>query len=172
MAAIPETLPREEQFGRIIARLHARWRLVVGIPLFYIVAGVALRNLLFVPEFGGEGFLPPGDVIIALLVGVGVLGVGFGWMLLGRMLLRQPLLLVGLRGDANAFLERALELQLSTFLVCDLVASPGIVLFLLTGDLVYLVGFVLASSVFYLRALPSERRLGAAFLREKGPDTP
>jgi hypothetical protein len=90
---------------------------------------------------------------------------GFIWIVLGRSLTGQY---EALRATASApedFLREAQRHQLTQFMQCDLAASPGIVLFILQGDILVLILFVLVSMAFYLRAFPSGQRLGEAMFQ-------
>jgi hypothetical protein len=165
MALIPEGMAPEQAFQEIMRRLHSRWRLIIMLPLIYIFGGILVQRFHFQPDRGGEGFLPLDEEVylVALFVG-GAFAVGL-WRLLALTERRQLLELTTLRSDPNAFLRRAREQQMMRFALCDIAAAPGILLFLLEGDLFPLMAFVVISLVLYLRVIPSGRKLGEAMFR-------
>lgn len=145
----------------ILDRLHARWRLAIMVPLGYMMVGMVVWKWAF-PD--GRGLLPLGEgPRLVLLFGAG-LSVAFLWLLLLKLTQRQYGILAEARSDPNNFLRAARNAQLRQFMVCDLAASPGIVFFLLDADIFLLGAFSASSLVFYLRAIPSGRRLGEALL--------
>ncbi len=156
--------PREEVLLEIVSNLHARWRLVIFVPMVYLILGLLIVQLLFIPRMNGEGFHRLSDSVTLIVIFLGGAMVMFLWYLLERMRIRMVEQLIPLRGDPAVFLSKAREHQMIQFLVCDLAASPGIVLFFLNGTIFPPVLFVFGSMIFYLRTLPSEYLLGRAFL--------
>lgn len=159
---IPPELPIEEAFMRIMNRLHGRWRAIIFLPITYLLLGLLISQFYFEAERGGAGFLPLSDGTRTIVLFVGGAWVVFLWLLASRLRMRETVALAEISEKPNDFLGRALEHQWIQFAVCDAVALPGIILFLLDNDLFGLFAFVMISSVFYLRTMPSAKRLGLA----------
>lgn len=157
--------PLEQVFMQILHRLHRRWRAAICLPIAYVMGGLILESLYFQPARDGNGFYPLSDQITVILLFMGGSSIMVLWYLLARVRYRQAVELIPLREMPLEFERRALEYQLQQFVLCDLVAMPGIVLFLLNGSLFPLFAFAITSSIFYLRVLPSERLLGRAMFR-------
>lgn len=159
---IPENLPQEEAFMEILHQLHKRWRLVICVPLIYLLLGLLISQFYFQPERGGDGFYPLGQEATMAVWMIGGVYVVFLYYLLDRLKKRQGFILSEYGNDPNRFLAKAKESQMAQFFVCDLAAMPGILLFLLNGGLFHLFVFIVISSFFYLYALPNGRILGQA----------
>ena len=160
-SAIPfHTLPPEEALHSMVRALTNRWRLFIMLPMIYLAVGLMIQEFWLT-----EGLLPvPAAGYFVLLFLAGFLVIVL-WRLLPVMERRQLAELVELRQEPEKFFRRAREQQLLRFSVCDIAAAPGIVLFLMQADPVPLLIFCFVSMTFYLRAHPSELRLGKAYLR-------
>lgn len=159
---LSQDLPPEEKLTTMIRGLHRAWRLATLIPMVYLLAGLALQSYWFT---SGEGLMPLSEGSKMLLVGGGALLAVTLWALYNRLEARHLLTLKETRDDAEGFYQLASEQQLQRFILCDLASMPGIVVFLFDLDAAALMAFCLISMVFYLRAMPSERKIGTAFLR-------
>ncbi|MCC5876745.1 MAG: hypothetical protein JJU11_11050 [Candidatus Sumerlaeia bacterium] len=147
----------EEHWEALLNRLHGRWRLVTLVPIVYLLLGLAISQYYFIPQRQGKGFLDlsPGGVQFLFGIGIGLVFVMVVLFRRVRMRHREELIMLG---DFPEVLEsRTLEQQLFQFALCDGVAFPGIIIFLLTGSEAALVVFVFISLLFYLAILPRER---------------
>jgi hypothetical protein len=138
----------------LLARLHARWRLVMMMPLVYLLGAAALNRWYLVPHRGGRGFLPLGEAGLAVGVGLGAALVGLLWVLMGRLrrVQREEIALLGAQPHLQA--PRLVEQLWMRLGLCDLAAGPGLILFLLDGNGPVLLSFLLISLGFYLREMP------------------
>lgn len=149
----------------IMGRLHARWRIAIMVPLVYLGLGTFAVETVFDGSKGRPGLMPMSEEAFGLGCLFGGLLLGALWVTINRLKGREFEELSGVADDPPEFLRLAQRHQFTQFTVCDLAASPGIFLFLLQGELVALFLFVVASEVFYLRAFPSDKRLGEAMFR-------
>lgn len=147
----------------ILRRLHARWRLVIFLPLGYLLAGVLIYDRVF--RARGHGLLRLGEEGTTIGLFFGGLFAVFLWRLLETLKRRHLLALVEARGDVARFLAVARQQQMMQFAVCDVASMPGFLLFIVTGEIHLLLVFLALSMLFYLRCFPSGRRLGEAMFR-------
>jgi hypothetical protein len=162
---ITDEMPREEAFMAIMRSLHLRWRIAIALPLVYLGVGAAIAHTIFSPANGKPGFAPLDESLFTSLCLLGGFLIGALWVLLVRALASQLESLGAARESPERFLAEARRHQLAQFALCDLAASIGIVLFLIQGDIAALLAFCLASEILYLRAFPSDLRLGEAMFR-------
>lgn len=125
-------------------------------PLSYLLIGLGLNQYVF----KGDGMLPLADALSLTLLFAGGVFVMLLWYMIGRQTQRQAQILHPLKGDTEEFAKTAFHLQLRLVLLCDLAALPGLVLFVMDADLIALFAFVIASSLCYLKTLPSGQALG------------
>lgn len=141
----------------LLARLHRRWRLVLLVPILYLGLGLLISQFYFIPHLHGRGFFPlsPGAATFLHFFGGSLVGVLL--LLFLRTRARHRAELLALSGVPELQKARAMEQQLVQFAICDGVAFPGIIMFLLDGSEAALVVYVFTSLVFYLAAVPRER---------------
>ncbi|MBI1291016.1 hypothetical protein GC173_07190 [bacterium] len=166
--SLQANLTREEAFMVIMQRLHGRWRMAILLPMIYLLLGAVVIKSWFIPSQGPAGLLPLSNELFSLLALMGGLLIGALWLLLGRSQAAQYEALRLHHDDPEAFLREAKRHQLVQFALCDLAASIGILLFVVQGDFTVLLAFCLASEVLYLKAFPSDLRLGEAMFRSSG----
>lgn len=147
----------EEHHEALMRRLHRRWRLVTLVPIVYLLLGLAISQFYFIPHRQGSGFIDISPNWVQFLFGLGFGLVMVILVLFRRIRMRHRDELFMLGGFAELQKSRTLEQQLFQFALCDVVAFPGILIFLLSGSEVALVLFVFLSLLFYLAVLPRAR---------------
>ncbi len=155
---------RINQFSKIMRSLHRRWRLVIFLPPTYLMMTIMIQEFYFNPSRGGSGFLPLNPAIKTLFYFVGGILIFLLWYYFDRLRGRHYAELLSYRENPRDFLLVAREHQLMYFMICDSSFLPGAVIFLSDGDLKGVLTFIVVSSIFYLKALPSEKKLGEIFL--------
>lgn len=159
MEPLPSPTPAQEETLRL---LHQRWRVVIFIPVLYLLIGLAVSHWYFVPHRDGRGLYPLQEETSGILFILGGLVVS---LLFLRALFKRRANLLELKAveeDPRAWREKALEQQMTFFLYSDLSTGPGLILFILNGDPVPLVAFIMVSLAFYLWSMPSPASLGVA----------
>ncbi len=159
---ISENLPPEQALAEIVRRLHNRWRLVITLPLLYLLVGLWMWNAWILPDLGGNGLITMSDGAYIVLSGIGGAFVFVMWRLLERFRLLQFIALTESRKSVNLFLDRASRYQMLQYAVCDVVTLLGLLFFVMRGDVPIFLAFIFLGMVFYLRSIPSEKRLGRA----------
>ncbi|CAN5272524.1 hypothetical protein BH09SUM1_BH09SUM1_05310 [soil metagenome] len=155
-------LPPEEFLRHVLEALHLRWRIAVLIPAIYLAGALAIQRTNFP---GPAGLAPVSETASIVFTLFGAAIVGVLWKLLTAMRWVQLKELSLLSSDRAAFLAEAKSQLIRQLSLCDLAASPGLILFITQGSFAALAVFLIASMAMYLRAMPSERRIGEALLR-------